>query len=207
MNNNQYVIPAISKSNFPAALISTVTIPFIATALFPIIKIPGVVVLTFFWLIAAYLTYKVFSLRKSFATISAQGISISQGSVIVEISWTEIEKIGIQAIVLKRMNVYEALPYLSIKLSTQYVEKLAPFVAEELGFIQKSNSLQEYLCSGEKNDIFIKMSGLQENDIDIISFLTSQNTFVKALPVIVKTSSVEEYNKLVKENFTPTENV
>jgi len=163
----------------------------------------GVLVPSFvFWLFFLLPVVIHFVKKGERAEIGDEGISIYQKGKVVQLVWGEIVKIGFQVVMAKRMGVYEAFPYLSIKLAAPSLSKIDILKSsKEFGFIQKFSDLTGYMGQ-DKLDFYIGMQYAKENDSQqLIHLLSSRSVYIKSLSPLIKTDDKLEYERVVKENF------
>ncbi len=194
---------SLSKKNLliPSILL-VIGLPVVAYFSYPSIGIFGVSFWGILWLL--FLSSIIFYLKnlKIYCEITEQDIKISDGKSIIKFDFSEITDIKTQLLISKRMGVYEAQPYLVLKIVNESKNKLQSLSSsKEYGFIQKTESITSYMGE-EKGDIYIAMRTLEEEKLNKIkNLLGKQLTPLKAL---VKTNNKEEYEEVLSRNTIPT---
>lgn len=199
MNSVKFSSSRHSSFGFVIYVFFLLGIPIYSYFLYPIIAIPGILVLAFFWIIFLIGIISHLKATKVYCEITDKEIRISDGNSIVNFDIKAIQEINTQALVSKRMGVYETFPYLVLKIEDKSKNKLNSLSnSKEYGFIQKIDNLSSYMGDG-KGDLYLLMSTLKENDLIKIN-----NIFKKSLThfkPLVKTNDKEEYEKIVKDYF------
>ncbi|MEK9208777.1 MAG: hypothetical protein AAB910_01730 [Patescibacteria group bacterium] len=162
---------------------------------------PGLSVLVLLWVMFASLIYTFIKTYKEGLIINNEGFNLSYKGQKVEFNWEEIEKIGFQAIIAKRMGIYEIIPYLTIELKDN--SKIMTLKSSrEFGFLQKKIDLSSYMDQKDVLDLYISMKFASDNDSSMADFLSNRPNFIKKMIPIIKTSNEEEYKMILKDNFT-----
>lgn len=194
---------SLSKKNlFISSIFLVIILPIVAYFSYPSVGIFGVSFWGLLWLL--FLWGIIFYLKnlKVYCEVTKQDIKISDGKYIAQFALPEIADINTQLLISKRMGVYEAQPYLVLKLVDESKEKLTLLTSSrEYGFIQKEDSITKYMGE-ERGDVYVAMRTLEEVKLnDIKNLLGKPLTPLKPL---VKTNSPEEYNEVVSRNAMPT---
>jgi hypothetical protein len=177
-----------------------ILLPTLAYFLYSVISIPGVLLLMFFWLIIILGLVSYIKNSKVFCEITEQEVKISDGKNLVILSVSEINDINIQAIVSKRMGIYETYPYLAFKIDNQSLDKVNSLKNfKEYGFIQRKQDLKNYM-SEEKQDLYIfTNNSLSDQDYSKIKDIINKPIII--MKPLVKAASKEEYKKVLEQFF------
>lgn len=201
MQKNKLIIPSYRSPILPLQVTFLILMPIIGFMTWKIIGPAGEAVLLFFWLIFFISFIRLLLANGERAELSDSGIILKQGKTEVFLGWDDIEQIGFQALVAKRMGIPEAIAYLAIKVREASQSKLSPIKSSnEFGFVQKLGDLNNYM--GEiKSDLYVNMAYAKESDEEMmLQLLPSKSRFNKAFSPLVKTSNQAEYENLIK-NF------
>lgn len=172
-------------------------IPILSYFLYSIINIPGILTLSFFWLINIISIISHLKASRLYCEITNQEVKISDGNSIVKFNIEAIQGINTQLLISKRMGVYEVFPYLVFMIKEDSKDKLNLLSnSREYGFIQKMDSLTAYMGE-EKGDINIRMNTLKEKDL--LKLKDIFNKPLQPLKPLVKTKDKEEYDKVVEK--------
>ncbi len=194
---------SLSKKNLliPSILL-VIVLPFIAYFSYPSIGIFGVSFWGLLWLL--FLSGIIFYLRnlKIYCEISNQDIKISDGREVVSFNLSEVIDVNTQLLISKRMGVYEAQPYIVLKLANESKDKLTSLSSsKEYGFIQKIDNITNYMGEN-KGDIYIAIRTLEEDKLNGIKGLLGKS--LEPLKPLVKTNNQEEYDEVLNKNTIAT---
>lgn len=198
----KYIIVSRKLPFFPLVIGELILLPLFCYLQFPIVGIPGEIVLFIFWLLSLLGVFFHIKGYKNRVEISENGISFYKGNVLINLGWDEINELGFQVSVAKRIWIYEGIPYLALNLIDSSRDKLNLLSSSnEFGFIQKKNDFDKYLAK-EKLDLYVSMKMTEDKDSGLINLLSSKSGFKKNISPLVKTSDQAEYAKVIKNNFT-----
>lgn len=152
------------------------------------------------WILFAFPIFIYIRSYKEGLIINDDGLKLSYKGQKVEFNWEEIEKIGFQAIVAKRMGIYEAIPYLAIDLKDG--SKITVLKSSrEFGFLQKKNDLASYMDQKDVLDLYISIKFASKNDSSLLDFLLTKSIYVQKLKPLIKTNDIAEYLMVLEDNF------
>lgn len=161
---------------------------------------PGLSVLSALWLLIMVSIAIIFPKRNNGLIIDDLGLHIIHIGQNLNISWTEIEKVGFQAIAAKRMGVLEIFPYLAISLKNAIALNNTNS-SSEFGFLLKKSDFNSYMDQKDVSDLYISMKFAVEADSDLPSYLSTKTTFVNQLKPLVKADNVQFYQEIINNNF------
>ncbi len=194
---------SLSKKNlFISSIFLVIILPIVAYFSYPSVGIFGVSFWGLLWLL--FLWGIIFYLKnlKVYCEVTKQDIKISDGKYIAKFDLSEITEINTQLLISKRMGVYEAQPYLVLKLVDEGKEKLALLTSSrEYGFIQKEDSITKYMGE-DRGDVYVAMRTLEEEKLNGIKSLLGNS--LTPLKPLVKTNSQDEYNEILSKNAITT---
>ena len=202
MNKEIYIIPSLRVSFLPVIILAAIILPVMGFLFWQTLGLLGIAILFVFWLLFLTPLVLFFWSRSKRVEVSCSAISLYDGTKSVVFNLDEIKQIGFQALVSRRMGVWEGCPYLAIALThagISMVEQITSF--GEYGFITKRQDLAGYMKEENKSDLYISAKFLSEKDKLLMDFLSAKSMYQQSIPPLIKTNSQEEYDKVVSENF------
>jgi hypothetical protein len=138
--------------------------------------------------------------RKNYVTVSENGIELKHSAGVIQIPWSEIKTVCLQIILTKVITWY-GQPQLALQLSTQNINKINEINSSNSGGLYRKRDDLADLIGENKLDLYINMYKATEEDAAILNILKRQPSFVEHVKPLIKTKSLEEYNKVYEENF------
>lgn len=202
MENNTYRIPSFRVPCLPLQVIGAVLLPVAAFLFKNIFGLSGIVILLAFWIVPILMLFVFYpKSKRNFVEISKSGVLISQNGNNFFLDWNDIKKVGFQAIISKRLGVYECDSFLGFGLVNPAIDKARNLSSKEYGFIVKKSDLNGYMHEDDKYDIYVNCKFLEEKDSNLKDFLSKIPSNITHTSPLVKTDKQEEYDS-VKSNFS-----
>ncbi len=132
--------------------------------------------------------------------INIEGLSITFDHMTFNLKWDDINQIGFQALISEEsFGIRETIPYLVLRLKD--ISKIN-FIKnhKEFSFIQKKDDLNRFIQQKDILDLYISLKFTEDSDLSLYNLVKSRSTYVDNLKPLIKTTSEDEYNSILKEN-------
>lgn len=155
----------------------------------------------FFSFVFIYPVIDYFSNRKGLF-INIDGISVIFDGGTYSFKWDEIDQIGFQTLISeKSFGIREIIPYLALKLKDKFkINSIKNH--KEYSFIQKKDDLNNFMYQQDVLDLYISLRFEEDKDSSLHNLIKSKSIYVDNLKPLVKTNSKDEYDSILKENFS-----